>query len=108
MPGFVATLDFPAFYGILCQATRESLRPEGLRLGNTENRTLKENAAMETKRFTFYQEDDMWIGWLEEYPDYRTQGATLEELKENLKDIYKDLTSGEIPAVRKTDELIIR
>jgi predicted RNase H-like HicB family nuclease len=63
---------------------------------------------METKKFVFYQEDDMWIGWLEEYPDYRTQGATLEELKENLKDVYNDLTSGEIPAVRKVGELIVR
>jgi predicted RNase H-like HicB family nuclease len=62
---------------------------------------------METKKFIFYQEDDMYIGWLEEYPDYRTQGATLEELKENLKDIYKDIKSGEIPSVRKTGELIV-
>ena len=63
---------------------------------------------METKKFVFYQEDDMWIGWLEEYPDYRSQGATLDELKENLKDIYVDLTSGEIPAVRKVGELVVR
>ena len=43
---------------------------------------------METRKFIYYQEDDMWVGWLEEYPDYRTQGETLDELKENLKDIY--------------------
>lgn len=35
----------------------------------------------------------MWVGWLEEYPDYRTQGMTVDELKENLIDIYTDLTS---------------
>ncbi len=58
-------------------------------------------------KFVYYQEDDMWIGWLEEYPDYRTQGATLEELKENLKDIYGDLTSGGIPAVRRVGELVV-
>ena len=40
---------------------------------------------METKRFVHYQEGDLWIGWLEEFPDYRTQGATLDELKENLR-----------------------
>jgi len=43
---------------------------------------------METKKFVYYQENNMWIGWLEEYPDYRTQGSTLDELKENLKDVY--------------------
>jgi predicted RNase H-like HicB family nuclease len=47
---------------------------------------------METKKFIYYQEGDMWIGWLEEYPDYRTQGETLDELKENLKDIHDELT----------------
>jgi hypothetical protein len=27
----------------------------------------------------------------EEFPDYRTQGETLEELQENLRDLYQDL-----------------
>ncbi len=39
---------------------------------------------METKKFIYYKDNDMWIGWLDEYPDYRTQGATLEELEEDL------------------------
>ena len=39
---------------------------------------------METIKFVYYQENNLWVGWLEEYPDYRTQGTTLEELKENL------------------------
>jgi predicted RNase H-like HicB family nuclease len=49
----------------------------------------------------------LWVGWLEQYPDYRTQGTTFEELKENLKDIYEDLNSGEIPHVRKSGELVV-
>ena len=61
---------------------------------------------MKTK-FIYYKEDDMWIGWLEEYPDYRTQGKSLAELKENLQDIYQELTSGRIPAVRKVGELVV-
>lgn len=63
---------------------------------------------LETKKFVYYQENDMWVGWLEEYPDYRTQGTTLNELKENLKDIYSDLSTGEIPNVRKYGELVVR
>lgn len=35
----------------------------------------------------------MWLGYLEEYPDYWTQAETESELKENLADIYKELTS---------------
>jgi hypothetical protein len=34
-----------------------------------------------------------------------TQGETIEELQDNLKDIYKELGSGNIPCVRKVDEL---
>ena len=60
---------------------------------------------METARFVYWQDGNMWLGYLEEYPDYMTQGETLEELKENLKDIFKDLTSGVIPSVRKIAEL---
>jgi len=46
---------------------------------------------METLKFVYYKEGHKWVGWLEDYPDYRTQGSTLAELKENLKDIYEDL-----------------
>jgi hypothetical protein len=41
----------------------------------------------------------MSIGWLDDFPDYKTQGSNLDELKENLKDIYKELTGGRIPNV---------
>lgn len=60
---------------------------------------------MKTTKFVYYKEDDMFIGWLEEYPDYRTQGETLDELKENLLDIYNDLNSGQIPCVHRVGEL---
>ena len=62
---------------------------------------------METKKFVYYQEDEMFIGWLEEFPDYRTQGSSLDELKENLLDLFQDLTSGSIPSVRKIGELVV-
>ena len=60
---------------------------------------------MNTIRFVYWQEDDMWLGHLEDYPDYMTQGKSLEELQENLKDIFNDLTGGHIPGVRKVAEL---
>ena len=62
---------------------------------------------METKTFIYYQEEDMFVGWLEEFPDYRTQGFSLDDLKKNLLDIYDELTSGRIPQVRRIGELII-
>jgi len=62
---------------------------------------------MENKKYIYWRDGDMWLGYLEEYPDYITQGKTLDELEENLKDIYKELNSGNIPFVRKVAELSI-
>jgi predicted RNase H-like HicB family nuclease len=62
---------------------------------------------METLKFIYYRENDIWVGWLEEYPDYHTQGKSLEELKDNLKDLYEDLSTGKIPYSRKVGELIV-
>ena len=51
---------------------------------------------MEKPKYVYWQDDNMWLGYLEEYPDYMTQGETLEELQENLKDIYQDVTGGHV------------
>jgi hypothetical protein len=72
---------------------------------NTQRPLITEEDTMETTRFLHWQDGNMWLGYLEEYPDYMTQGETFDELKENLKDFYKDLTSGAIPCVRKVAEL---
>jgi predicted RNase H-like HicB family nuclease len=60
---------------------------------------------MERKRYVYWRDDDMWLGYFEEYPDYWTQGETDKELRENLNDLYRELTSGSIPNVRKVAEL---
>ncbi len=57
------------------------------------------------KKYVYWQDDDVWLGYLEEYPDYWTQGETEEELKENLLDIYQELTGDKIPHIRKVAEL---
>ncbi len=60
---------------------------------------------MEKMRYIYWQDEGMWLGYLEEYPDYMTQGESIEELEAHLKDIYKELTSGNIPCIRKVAEL---
>ncbi len=62
---------------------------------------------MSSVRFVHWEDGQTWIGYLEEFPDYLTQGASLAELKANLRDLYRDLTSGEIPGVRRVAELSI-
>ena len=60
---------------------------------------------MATARYVYWQDGVHWLGYFEEYPDYRTQGESVEELQENLRDLFRDLTSGEIPGVRRAAEL---
>ncbi len=62
---------------------------------------------MKTARYIYWQDGDAWLGYLEEYPDYHTQGDTLEELQENLKDIYQDISGGLIPNVKRVGNLQI-
>jgi len=56
---------------------------------------------MKTLAFTYWQDGDAWLGYLDEFPDYLTQGESLEDLKAHLADLHTDLTSGEIPCVRR-------
>jgi predicted RNase H-like HicB family nuclease len=62
---------------------------------------------MTTIRYVYWQDEEMWLGYLQEFPDYMTQGETLEELQENLRDIYEELMSGRIPGVRRVAEMQI-
>lgn len=62
---------------------------------------------MKTVRYIYWQDEDKWLGYIEEFPDYMTQGETLQELQENLKDIYDDLVGGKVPGVRHVAELSV-
>ena len=45
-----------------------------------------------------YKEEEGWfVGHIQEYPDYESQGKTLEELRDNLIDIYDDIKEGLVP-----------
>lgn len=60
---------------------------------------------MASTGFTYWQDNDVWLGYLDEYPDYITQGISLDDLKDHLLDLFKDLSSGVIPNVRQHSEL---
>jgi predicted RNase H-like HicB family nuclease len=62
---------------------------------------------MQKVNIVYWECEDGWLGYLQEYPDYWTQGESLDDLKEHLKDLYKDVTSGEIPGIRRVEELVV-
>jgi hypothetical protein len=62
---------------------------------------------MSTARYVHWQDGDSWLGYFVEFPDYMTQGESLADLEESLRDLYRDLTSGEIPGIRRIAELTL-
>jgi hypothetical protein len=62
---------------------------------------------MQVVKFVCWEQRGGWLGYLEDYADYWTQGKMLNDLKNHLKDLYQDLTSGEVPGIRNVGELIL-
>ena len=60
---------------------------------------------MTKKKITYWRDSEFWLGFINEYPEYVTQGYSLEELLDNLKDINHDLENELIPGKRKEMEL---
>jgi len=62
---------------------------------------------MRILKYTFWQDGEFFLGYLNDYPDYETQAYSKDELLENLRDMLIDLESGAVPLVRKVEELAI-
>lgn len=62
---------------------------------------------MRTTKYTFWQDGKFFIGFLNDYSDYETQGFSKEELLDNLKSLLKDIESEEIPFIRKVEGLAV-
>ena len=62
---------------------------------------------MHKVKYVHWQDGDTWLGYLEDFPDYWTQGDTLEDLLDHLQDLYADLSGGHIPSARKIGELVV-
>jgi len=58
-------------------------------------------------KYTFWQDEEFFLGYINDYPDYMSQGYSKDELLEHLKDLLKDLESGEVPYIRKVEEMAI-
>jgi predicted RNase H-like HicB family nuclease len=60
---------------------------------------------MKTK-FTYWTEEDgRFLGFLNDYPDHWTQGDSLDDLKEHLRDLHETFGSENIPGIKKVEEL---
>ena len=62
---------------------------------------------MKTIQYTFWQDGEFFLGYLNDYPDYETQAYSKEELIENLRDLLKEFESGEVPFIKKVEEMVV-
>ncbi len=62
---------------------------------------------MKTVKFVYWQDGKFWLGYLQDYPDFMTQGESLKELQENLHDIYHEILQENIPLTAKIGELAV-
>jgi predicted RNase H-like HicB family nuclease len=53
---------------------------------------------MITVQMVYWRGEQFWLGKLLQHPDVMTQGETMEELEENLRDAYRLMILDDIPA----------
>lgn len=58
-------------------------------------------------KMIYWKGSKFWVGKLLDHPEIMTQGETLEELEENIKDAYLLMTMDEVPHEHKVKELAL-
>jgi predicted RNase H-like HicB family nuclease len=60
-----------------------------------------------TLRMVYWKDEDYFVGRLVDYPNVATQGETLEELEENIKDAFELMFLEDVPANYELKEVTI-
>ncbi|MGR3318432.1 MAG: type II toxin-antitoxin system HicB family antitoxin [Candidatus Anammoxibacter sp.] len=55
----------------------------------------------------YWRGEKFWLGKILEHPEIMTQGATIEELEENIKDAYLLMAMDDVPEEHKMKEIAI-
>jgi hypothetical protein len=48
-------------------------------------------------KYTYEQDGNLLIGWLDDYPERKTQGENIEDLENALREIYGWIMDGTLP-----------
>jgi predicted RNase H-like HicB family nuclease len=62
---------------------------------------------MQKMTMIYWKDGKFWLGKLLEHPEIMTQGKTLKELEENIKDAYLLMLMDEVPEKFEVKELVI-
>jgi len=58
-------------------------------------------------KMVYWKGEKFWLGKLLERPEIMTQGETIEELEENLKDAYRMMVLEDVPEGYLTKEITL-
>jgi predicted RNase H-like HicB family nuclease len=63
---------------------------------------------MNTKiKIVYWKGEKFWLGKILEHPEIMSQGKTIEELEENLKDAYKLMLMDDVPSDYQLKEISV-
>ena len=55
----------------------------------------------------YWKSEKFWLGKILEHPEIMSQGVTIEELEENLKDAYKLMLMDDVPSNYQLKEISV-
>lgn len=55
----------------------------------------------------YWQSEKFWLGKLVDHPEIMSQGETLEELEENLRDAFRELLLDDVPADHRIRDIAL-
>ncbi|MCE2971323.1 MAG: hypothetical protein LW847_14095 [Burkholderiales bacterium] len=58
-------------------------------------------------RMVYWKGEHYWLGKLLDHPEIMSQGETLEELEENLRDAYREMVLDDVPAEHSIKEIVV-
>ena len=58
-------------------------------------------------RIVYWKSEKFWLGKILEHPEIMSQGETVEELEENLKDAYKLMLMDDVPSNYQLKEISV-
>ncbi|MBS0213553.1 MAG: type II toxin-antitoxin system HicB family antitoxin [Proteobacteria bacterium] len=58
-------------------------------------------------RIVYWQGEQHWLGKFIDHPEIMSQGETLEELEENLRDAYRELLLEDVPATYHVKDIAL-
>jgi predicted RNase H-like HicB family nuclease len=67
----------------------------------------KEEMVNKIITMVYWKSEKFWLGKLLEHPEIMSQGKTIEELEENLKDAYKLMMMDDVPSNYQLKEISV-